>query len=136
MWALFETSYAGAKRDAFQRDLAEKHHLIVLKDANGELQGFSTLLKLEVEGACVVFSGDTGPAPELVPLARDADLLIHEATYSEQDRDLALCGAQTHIAQDVRAAVVLVDAFDFQHSRLPPGRPKGAMHPLGGQRTK
>ncbi|MBB6053116.1 ribonuclease Z [Armatimonas rosea] len=40
-------------------------------------------------GRCVVFSGDTGPAPELAPLAKGADLLIHEATYSELDRGLA-----------------------------------------------
>lgn len=63
MWSLFETSYAGAKREAFERDLSEKHHVIVLKDVKGELQGFSTLLRLEVEGACVVFSGDTIVAP-------------------------------------------------------------------------
>lgn len=63
MWALFETSYAGAKRDVFERDLNEKHHVIVLKDASGGLQGFSTLLKLERPGACVVFSGDTIIAP-------------------------------------------------------------------------
>ena len=40
-------------------------------------------------GRCVVFSGDTGLAPELVALAQGADLLVHEATYSEQDRGLA-----------------------------------------------
>jgi hypothetical protein len=63
MWTLFADSYAGARRDVFARDLSEKHHVIVLKDASGVLQGFSTLLKLEVEGACVVFSGDTIIAP-------------------------------------------------------------------------
>ena len=59
MWTLFASAYTGATRDAFQRDLAEKHHAIVLKDDRGALQGFSTLLRLEVKGACVVFSGDT-----------------------------------------------------------------------------
>ncbi len=59
MWALFETSYAGARREAFEADLREKDHVIVLKDASGQVQGFSTLLKLESAGACVVFSGDT-----------------------------------------------------------------------------
>ena len=51
MWTLFQSAYAGATRDAFERDLAEKHHVIVLKDAQSGLQGFSTLLKLDVEGA-------------------------------------------------------------------------------------
>jgi hypothetical protein len=63
MWTLFESAYAGATRDAFERDLAEKHHVIVLKDAGRALQGFSTLLRLDVQGACVVFSGDTIVAP-------------------------------------------------------------------------
>lgn len=63
MWTLFASAYSGAKRDGFERDLAEKHHVIVLKDASGTVQGFSTLLKLEVEGACVVFSGDTIISP-------------------------------------------------------------------------
>ena len=40
-------------------------------------------------GRILVFSGDTGPSSELVTLAQGADLLIHEATYSEHDRDLA-----------------------------------------------
>ena len=63
MWTLFESAYSGAKRDAFERDLSEKHHVIALKDTAGTVQGFSTLLKLEVEGACVVFSGDTIISP-------------------------------------------------------------------------
>ncbi len=63
MWTLFEKSYAGAGREAFERDLHEKHHVIVLKDQRGAVQGFSTLLRLEVDGACVVFSGDTIIAP-------------------------------------------------------------------------
>jgi hypothetical protein len=63
MWTLFESAYAGATREAFERDLSEKHHVIVLKDEHGALQGFSTLLRLEREGACVVFSGDTIVAP-------------------------------------------------------------------------
>lgn len=65
MWTLFESAYAGATREAFTKDLFEKHHVIVLKDGEHRLQGFSTLLRLEVEGAVVVFSGDTIVAPGL-----------------------------------------------------------------------
>ena len=32
MWTLFASAYAGATREAFQADLFEKHHAIVLKD--------------------------------------------------------------------------------------------------------
>ncbi|MGV3623036.1 MAG: hypothetical protein ACO1OB_19610 [Archangium sp.] len=63
MWTLFEASYSGAKRNEFERDLAEKNHVIVLKDASGVVQGFSTLLRLDDEKSCVVFSGDTIIAP-------------------------------------------------------------------------
>ena len=34
-------------------------------------------------GFSIVYSGDTSPSPEVVNLARDADLLIHEATAAE-----------------------------------------------------
>jgi ribonuclease Z len=34
--------------------------------------------RLELDGVRVVYSGDTRPAPRLVELAQDADLLIHE----------------------------------------------------------
>ncbi|MFT3711084.1 MAG: hypothetical protein QM817_25940 [Archangium sp.] len=65
MWTLFEKSYAGAERHTFERDLEEKQHIILLKDADGFVQGFSTLLKLEVPGtnALAVFSGDTIISP-------------------------------------------------------------------------
>jgi hypothetical protein len=63
MWALYSAAYDGAHRDEFARDLGEKHHVIVLKDAHARVQGFSTLLVLESLGARVVFSGDTIVAP-------------------------------------------------------------------------
>ncbi|HVK05658.1 MAG TPA: ribonuclease Z [Armatimonadaceae bacterium] len=40
-------------------------------------------------GRKVAFSGDTLFTPEMVELARGADLLVHESTYSEADRPLA-----------------------------------------------
>jgi hypothetical protein len=63
MWQLFEKSYAGARREAFVGDLEEKQHVIVLKAADGQVQGFSTLLELNHPQGCVVFSGDTIIAP-------------------------------------------------------------------------
>jgi ribonuclease Z len=72
-------------------------------------------------GRCVVFSGDTGPAPELVPLAREADLLIHEATYSEQDRELADRAAHAtatlaaQVARDAEVHALLLTHFSARY---------------------
>ena len=49
----------------------------------------AALVGPERPGRKVVFSGDTGPSPELTALAKGADLLVHEATYAEADRPLA-----------------------------------------------
>jgi ribonuclease BN (tRNA processing enzyme) len=38
-------------------------------------------LRLEADGECLAYTGDTGPSPDLVELARDADVFLAEATY-------------------------------------------------------
>lgn len=40
-------------------------------------------------GRKIVYSGDCRPSPKLLELAKGADLLIHEATYSEEDSEKA-----------------------------------------------
>jgi ribonuclease Z len=40
-------------------------------------------------GRRIVYSGDTRPTPELVELARGADVLIHEATFAEELKERA-----------------------------------------------
>lgn len=64
MFRLFEKYYENADRNAFQADLAEKHWVILLVDAEtDELCGFSTqmLLEVNVDGEPIhaLFSGDT-----------------------------------------------------------------------------
>jgi hypothetical protein len=63
-FALFRNAYEYVSRERFERDLAEKQHVILLHDAEtGALKGFSTVLVHEVASphgpATVVFSGDT-----------------------------------------------------------------------------
>jgi hypothetical protein len=59
MFALFSQYFARVSRDVFERDLAEKDSIIVLRDADGSIGGFSTIAKFEVERRIVFFSGDT-----------------------------------------------------------------------------
>lgn len=63
-FALFEAAYENTSRARFERDLAEKQHIILLYDrATQVLKGFSTVLVREISSAgrkaTVVFSGDT-----------------------------------------------------------------------------
>jgi hypothetical protein len=60
MEALYRAYYTGAVDEAFARDLAEKHWVILLK-AEGRVCGFSTqrLIPLPETGMNVLFSGDT-----------------------------------------------------------------------------
>ena len=59
MFALYTTYFATSDRVTFERDLAEKEWVILLFDAGGGIDGFSTLMRLHVAGATVFFSGDT-----------------------------------------------------------------------------
>ena len=62
-FALFDAAYDGADRARFERDLAEKQFVILLRDARTRaLKGFSTVLVRDADvggPATVVFSGDT-----------------------------------------------------------------------------
>ncbi|NRQ35437.1 MBL fold metallo-hydrolase [Nonomuraea sp. NN258] len=44
-------------------------------------------LRLSAGGRVIAYTGDTGPAAELVDLAKDADVLLAEATYPERVPD-------------------------------------------------
>lgn len=51
--------------------------------------GPDQVMDLPRKGASVVFSGDTSPTDRLAELARGADILIHEATFTSELGDLA-----------------------------------------------
>lgn len=56
-------------------------------------------------GRVVVYSGDTRPCRSLTQLARGADLLIHEATFTEELRDEALARGHSTAAEAARTAL-------------------------------
>jgi ribonuclease Z len=58
-------------------------------------------------GRKLVISGDTGPAPALRIAAHQADLLVHEATFAEEDLDRA---AETGHSTAAQAAALARDA--------------------------
>jgi hypothetical protein len=59
MFALYTRYFAASDRMTFERDLAEKDCVIVLRDDDGAIDGFSTLLRMYVGDATIFFSGDT-----------------------------------------------------------------------------
>jgi hypothetical protein len=63
MFALLSTWFTNVGRTVFERDLAEKEWVILLRDDNESIAGFSTLMLMEVDGVPVFFSGDTIVAP-------------------------------------------------------------------------
>ncbi len=59
MFALYTRYFATSDRMTFERDLAEKHWVILLRDDDGAIDGFSTLMRMHIGGATIFFSGDT-----------------------------------------------------------------------------
>lgn len=68
MHQLMAGHFANIRRDQFERDLSEKDWAVVISDANGRIQGFTTLALLEARDAGRTifgfYSGDTVLAPE------------------------------------------------------------------------
>ncbi len=59
MFALYTRYFAQSSRMTFERDLAEKQWVILLRDDDGAIDGFSTLMRMHVGDATVFYSGDT-----------------------------------------------------------------------------
>jgi len=73
-------------------------------------------------GKSVVFSGDTRPTQSVCNLARNATLLVHEATYLEHHRDLAASyGHSTALEAAQLAREADVDTLCLVHFHLEEG---------------
>ena len=60
--------------------------------------------RVETGGICVVFSGDTRYSEELIEAAQGADLLIHEALSTDDDREGAASRGHCTAAEAARSA--------------------------------
>lgn len=58
-----------------------------------------------ITGRKIAICGDTMPTPNIALLARDADVLVHEATFMEEDRELADRANHSTARQAAQAAV-------------------------------
>ena len=59
-------------------------------EVNGKIIKPEQVLGPPRTGIKVTYSGDTRPCEKLVELAKDSDVLIHEATYEHIDQDKAI----------------------------------------------
>jgi ribonuclease BN (tRNA processing enzyme) len=81
-------------------------------------------IRLTADGRTIAYTGDTGPSPEIAKLARDADLLIAEATFvhevpEESSRWLSSARQAGQYATDAEASRLLL-------THLQPGTDPGA----------
>jgi len=73
-------------------------------------------IRLETPGLTVAYTGDTGPSPVIAELARDADLLISDATLqqpppADEPRYLLTAAEAGHWATQARARRLLLTHF-------------------------
>ncbi len=117
-WALVEDDRPGRFDPAVAKELGVREGPDFARLQRGEeVEGTDGTVKPDQvmgetrEGRIVVITGDTAPSPQTVAAAADADLLVHDATFTEEDAQRA---AETGHSTLGQAAAVAAEA----HVRL------------------
>jgi ribonuclease Z len=93
--------------------------------ADGRVIEPSTLVGPKRPGRTVVITGDTRPCAETLEASRNADLLIHEATFGDEEAERALeTGHSTareaaQLARDAGVCRLVLTHFSARYSRDP-----------------
>jgi ribonuclease Z len=88
-----------------ERGLLQRGEAVTLADGRVITPG--AVLGPPRPGRTIVVAGDTAPAPSVVEAAREADVLVHEATFCEEERDRA---AETQHSTAADAAALAREA--------------------------
>ncbi|EPQ53491.1 hypothetical protein GLOTRDRAFT_78506 [Gloeophyllum trabeum ATCC 11539] len=79
-----------------------------------------------LDGWSIAYSGDTMPSMDLVNAAKNATLLIHEATMADEEAEMAAVKAHSTIGQAVdigtkmNAENILLTHFSARYPKMPP----------------
>ena len=87
--------------------------------------------RIEAGGAVLAYTGDSGPCDEVIEMARDADLLVAEATYQDASSQAFFHMSATQAAEHAKAAGAR--RLMLTHI-LPDARPRGV--PRRGRRAR
>ncbi|RLI99680.1 MAG: ribonuclease Z [Candidatus Aenigmatarchaeota archaeon] len=92
----------------------KKYGEIVFKGKKIRLEDVATLRK----GIKVVYTGDTEPCDNIVRLAKDADILIHDSTFTEQVEDRMHSGAKEagEIAKKSNVRLLVLTHFSRKYT--------------------
>jgi ribonuclease Z len=99
----------------------QRGHAVTLDD--GRVVGPEGIVSAPRSGRKVVYSGDTRPCAGTVEIARGADLIVHEATFGEEEKERAVeTGHSTareaaEVARDAGARRLALTHLSARYSR-------------------
>lgn len=103
-------------------DFGRLHRGEDIRLASGDTVRASDVVGPARSGRCLVYSGDTRPCASTVAAARGADLLIHEATFSEDEQGRAretrhsTAREAAAVAKDAGVGRLVITHFSARHS--------------------